>query len=243
MARRKSRGCKTSKKAHRRRSKRRSKGCGRKGKRCKEGRKTINPFLNFLRVFRKQHCDWPVKKVAIEGAKCWCKMSPEQKRKYYKQACKQQQKEMKCREGPKGKKRYSRSCSRAGLNKCRSRSKSGRRKRKGKRSRSRGKKKGRSRSKKIRSKCGKRGRSKGRRSGRSRRKKGRSRKKSRGRSRSRKSSRRASRRRSRRSGSRRGKKGDSCKAVSGPGIFSTILEKGNSVSVVIDPDKGITFKG
>nr|CAI5835926.1 unnamed protein product [Callosobruchus analis] len=230
MARKKSRGCKGSKKAHRRKSRRRSsKGCHKK-KRChKEGRKTSNPFLNFLRIFRKQHCGWSVKKVAIEGAKCWCKMTPEQKRKYYRQACKQQHAEMKCRGGSKGKKRYSRSCSRAGLNKCRSRSKSGRRKGKGRRSKSGKRKKGRSRGKK-RSKCGRRGRSKGRRKGRSKHKKG----KSKGRSRS---------RRSRRSRSRSSKKGGNCKAVSGPGIFSTILEKGNSVSVVIDPNKGITFKG
>nr|CAH7765101.1 unnamed protein product [Callosobruchus chinensis] len=214
MARRKARGCRRSKKSHRHVSKHGSKeGRHKKRKRChKGGRKTTNPFLNYLRMFRKHHCDWP----------CWCKMTAEQKKKYYRQACRQQHKEMKCRGGAKGKKKSSRSCSRAGLKKFRGRSKYGRLKRKGRRSSKRRKqRKGRLHSKK-RSACGRR--SKGRRRGRSRR------------NRRRPITRRSARRRSRRFGSRRS---DSCK---GRGIFSSILERGNSMSVVIDPNKGITFK-
>nr|CAH7730419.1 unnamed protein product [Callosobruchus chinensis] len=214
MARRKARGCRRSKKSHRHVSKHGSKeGRHKKRKRChKGGRKTTNPFLNYLRVFRKHHCDWPVTKVAIEGAKCWCKMTAEQKKKYYRQACRQQHIEMKCRGGAKGKKKaHGAAAGRDSKNFGVGRRSSKRRKQR----------KGRLHSKK-RSACGRR--SKGRRRGRSRR------------NRRRPITRRSARRRFRRSGSRRS---DSCK---GRGIFSSILERGNSMSVVIDPNKGITFK-
>ncbi|VEN59050.1 unnamed protein product [Callosobruchus maculatus] len=49
---------------------------------------TRNSFLNYLRRFRKKHCNWKVTRVAVEGAKCWCKMSRREKQKYYAQACK-----------------------------------------------------------------------------------------------------------------------------------------------------------
>lgn len=70
-----------------------SKGRKRKGKRChRPGPTTRNPFLNFLRVFRVKHCNWPITKVAVEGAKAWCEMSKEQKMRFYKQACAMQKK-------------------------------------------------------------------------------------------------------------------------------------------------------
>ncbi|CAG9863221.1 unnamed protein product [Phyllotreta striolata] len=60
-------------------------------KKCmRPGPSTRNPFLNFLRVFRKQHCDWSITKIAIEGAKCWCKLSKEDKQKFIKEACRMQ---------------------------------------------------------------------------------------------------------------------------------------------------------
>lgn len=69
-------------------SKRRSSRRSRKRKRkCRPGPKTKNPFLNYLRVFRSKYCGWPQTKIAIEGAKCWCKMSDQQRAKFYKQAC------------------------------------------------------------------------------------------------------------------------------------------------------------
>lgn len=62
-----------------------------KRKKChKSGPKTNNPFLNYLRVFRKKHCNWPITKIAVEGAKCWCSMSKEDKARFYREACQQQ---------------------------------------------------------------------------------------------------------------------------------------------------------
>ncbi|CAH1986853.1 unnamed protein product [Acanthoscelides obtectus] len=54
----------------------------------RQGPITRNPFLNYLRRFRKKHCKWRVTRVAVEGAKCWCKMSRRDKQKYYAEACK-----------------------------------------------------------------------------------------------------------------------------------------------------------
>lgn len=50
----------------------------------KGGMPTINPFFNFLRVFRAKHCKMAQKFVAIEGAKIWNAMSDLKKLKYYK---------------------------------------------------------------------------------------------------------------------------------------------------------------
>lgn len=63
------------------RSKRRKRSC------CRPGKLTRNPFLNFLREFRKAHCDWCPTKIAVEGAKCWCRLTECQKQKYRQQAC------------------------------------------------------------------------------------------------------------------------------------------------------------
>ncbi|KAL3271674.1 hypothetical protein HHI36_022148 [Cryptolaemus montrouzieri] len=83
------------------------------GKSCKSGKVTRNAFFNFLREFRVKHCDWPVTKIAIEGAKCWCKMSPCDKKKYIDQAhcapkAKRRRKKHKCG----ARKRRKRSCRR-----------------------------------------------------------------------------------------------------------------------------------
>lgn len=63
---------------------------------CKMGKITRNPFFNFLRCFRSRHCGWSAKKVAIQGAKAWCKMSKSQRRVFYKLA----KKRSKCKSGP-----------------------------------------------------------------------------------------------------------------------------------------------
>nr|CAH7765501.1 unnamed protein product [Callosobruchus chinensis] len=73
--------CKRHRRGSRRRSSRRSK-CYRKGPIIR------NAFLNYLRRFRKKHCNWHVTKIAVEGAKCWCKTSSREKEKYYAGACK-----------------------------------------------------------------------------------------------------------------------------------------------------------
>ncbi|KAK9695040.1 Protamine and protamine like [Popillia japonica] len=46
------------------------------------GRITRNPFLNFLRDYRKNHCNMTVVQIACEGAKEWRAMSDEQKQQY-----------------------------------------------------------------------------------------------------------------------------------------------------------------
>lgn len=78
-------------------------GCGRKKRRrckprpacCRKGRVSNNPFLNFLRCFRIRHCNWSATKIAIEGARAWCRMSKCQRRKFYEQARKKS-----CAKGP-----------------------------------------------------------------------------------------------------------------------------------------------
>lgn len=79
--------------------KRRRSRCAKKPKRsscCKKGKLTNNPFLNFLRFFRIRHCGWPARKIAVEGAKVWCKMSKCQRKEFYKMA----RKKSKCKGGP-----------------------------------------------------------------------------------------------------------------------------------------------
>lgn len=59
----------------------------RKGKCSQLGPTSINPFLNFMRVFRRRRCGWPVSRIAVEGAKLWCRMRCEDKKRFYRQAC------------------------------------------------------------------------------------------------------------------------------------------------------------
>lgn len=81
--------------------------CSRKSS-CRPGKITPNPFFNFLRVFRQKHCSWPVTKIAVEGARIWCRMSKCEKKKYrelacsaprykYKKRCKAKRKRRRCR--------------------------------------------------------------------------------------------------------------------------------------------------
>lgn len=62
---------------------------------CRKGKLTRNPFFNFLRCFRIRHCGWPAKKIAIEGAKTWCKLTKAQRKIFYKEARKKS-----CARGP-----------------------------------------------------------------------------------------------------------------------------------------------
>ncbi|CAG9767965.1 unnamed protein product [Ceutorhynchus assimilis] len=58
----------------------------RRKRKCNPGKLTNNPFLNYLRVFRRKHCKWNQARIAIQGAKCWCRLNEKQRRKFYKQA-------------------------------------------------------------------------------------------------------------------------------------------------------------
>ncbi|XP_060521291.1 protamine-like [Cylas formicarius] len=84
----------------RRRSRRSRRRRGRSRRRCaRPGPKTTNPFLNFLRVFRRRHCGWPQIKIAIEGAKTWCQMNKQQRHKFYREACSARKKKGRGRRG------------------------------------------------------------------------------------------------------------------------------------------------
>lgn len=82
------------------RRRRRTRRCRSKRRRqrskCKMGKISRNPFFNFLRCFRVRHCGWPAKKIAIQGAKAWCKMNKCQRKVFYKMA----RKRSKCKSGP-----------------------------------------------------------------------------------------------------------------------------------------------
>ncbi|XP_044253793.1 protamine-like [Tribolium madens] len=98
----------------RRRRRPRRRGCR---KSCRPGKLTRNPFFNYLRWFRKKHCGWSAVKVAVEGAKCWCRMSDQQRRKFYQEACRApKSKRRSCSTRRKGRscsrRRRKRSCSR-----------------------------------------------------------------------------------------------------------------------------------
>ncbi|XP_017784725.1 PREDICTED: protamine-like [Nicrophorus vespilloides] len=51
------------------------------------GKVTRNPFLNFLRQYRTEHCDWKVVQVAVEGAKVWHRLPEPEKARYRQEAC------------------------------------------------------------------------------------------------------------------------------------------------------------
>ncbi|XP_017784726.1 PREDICTED: protamine-like [Nicrophorus vespilloides] len=88
-------------------------GCGKKKKCHRSGKVTRNPFLNFLRQFRRQHCGWSVVKIAVEGARVWCKMGKHEKEKYRREAS--------CAPKTKYKRRKSRCGSKHGRKRSRSR--------------------------------------------------------------------------------------------------------------------------
>lgn len=60
--------------------------CG--GKCHKPGILTRNPFLNFLRLFRKTHSGLTVVQVAVRGAHEWNRMPEEKKLPFVREACK-----------------------------------------------------------------------------------------------------------------------------------------------------------
>ncbi|XP_054730977.1 protamine-like [Anastrepha obliqua] len=99
-------GCRKKRRPKRRRScrrrsrpRRRRGGC-RKRKRCmKPGPVTANAYLNFLRSFRRKHCGLTPREAVKKGARKWCSLSPEAKRRYMRQACKMTKSRRKRRSG------------------------------------------------------------------------------------------------------------------------------------------------
>lgn len=66
------------------RRKRRSRG--KKRKRCmKPGPLTNNPYLNFLRSYRRKHCGLTPQELIQKGARKWVSMTPEQQARYRRQ--------------------------------------------------------------------------------------------------------------------------------------------------------------
>lgn len=95
--------------SRRRSHKRRKKTCKRT---CRGGKVTRNPFFNFLREFRKKHCGWNAVKVAVAGAKVWCRLDECKKQKFRKLACGAPKMKRRNRCGKRGGRRRGRSRSR-----------------------------------------------------------------------------------------------------------------------------------
>uniref|UniRef100_A0A182K9F2 HMG box domain-containing protein n=1 Tax=Anopheles christyi TaxID=43041 RepID=A0A182K9F2_9DIPT len=53
---------------------------------CRPGKQTRNPYLNFLRDFRRKNCHLSVVEVVRQGAEQWRRMTDEQKLPYVKVA-------------------------------------------------------------------------------------------------------------------------------------------------------------
>ncbi|KAG5871377.1 hypothetical protein JTB14_027414 [Gonioctena quinquepunctata] len=53
-----------------------------------KGNRRRNNIWEEKGVYRTQKCGWKVTKVAVEGAKLWCSMSPEERKQFYVEACK-----------------------------------------------------------------------------------------------------------------------------------------------------------
>uniref|UniRef100_A0A182M4M6 HMG box domain-containing protein n=1 Tax=Anopheles culicifacies TaxID=139723 RepID=A0A182M4M6_9DIPT len=51
---------------------------------CKPGKKTRNPYINFLRDFRQKNCHLSAVEIVRQGAEQWRRMSDEQKLPYVK---------------------------------------------------------------------------------------------------------------------------------------------------------------
>ncbi|XP_011189239.1 protamine [Zeugodacus cucurbitae] len=84
-------GCRRKRRPKRRscRPKRRRRRCGSRRKRCmKPGPVTANAYLNFLRAYRRRHCGLSPQETVKKGARRWCSLAPECKRRYMRQACK-----------------------------------------------------------------------------------------------------------------------------------------------------------
>ncbi|EDV57978.2 protamine-like protein 99C [Drosophila erecta] len=54
----------------------------------KQGPVTNNGYLNFVRSFRKKHCDLKPQELITEAAKAWAKLPEEKKDRYRRMACK-----------------------------------------------------------------------------------------------------------------------------------------------------------
>ncbi|KAH8295071.1 hypothetical protein KR018_006675, partial [Drosophila ironensis] len=80
---RKKRACKPKKSACRRKKR----ACRRK-KCSKPGPVTNNPYLNFVRAYRKKHCGLKPNDLIRKAARAWCRLSEEKKDVYRRMACK-----------------------------------------------------------------------------------------------------------------------------------------------------------
>ncbi|XP_037936030.1 protamine-like [Teleopsis dalmanni] len=64
------------------------KACGAKKPKCTNpGPITNNAYLNYIRTFRRKNCGLDPREIFKKAAKCWCKLTPEQRLRYQKQAC------------------------------------------------------------------------------------------------------------------------------------------------------------
>ncbi|XP_037936106.1 histone-like protein 18C [Teleopsis dalmanni] len=69
--------------------KKKKKTCGAKKPKCTNpGPLTNNAYLNYLRYFRRNNCGLDPKDIIKQAAKCWCKLPPEKRLRFEKQACK-----------------------------------------------------------------------------------------------------------------------------------------------------------
>ncbi|XP_037936096.1 protamine-like [Teleopsis dalmanni] len=69
--------------------KKKKKTCGAKKPKCTNpGPLTNNAYLNYLRYFRRNNCGLEPKDIIKQAAKCWCKLPPEKRLRFEKQACK-----------------------------------------------------------------------------------------------------------------------------------------------------------
>ncbi|XP_037936088.1 histone-like protein 18C [Teleopsis dalmanni] len=69
--------------------KKKKKSCGAKKPKCTQpGPLTNNAYLNYLRYFRRNNCGLEPKEIIKKAAKCWCKLPPEKRLRFEKQACK-----------------------------------------------------------------------------------------------------------------------------------------------------------
>ena len=62
--------------------------CAPSQKCSKQGPVTNNAYLNFVRFFRKKHCDLKPQELIPEAAKAWARLSENRKDRYRRMACK-----------------------------------------------------------------------------------------------------------------------------------------------------------
>ncbi|XP_001656475.2 protamine [Aedes aegypti] len=61
-------------------------GCPRRGSTCRPGKKSRNPYINFLREYRKKHCGLHPVEVIRKGAREWNCLNDKQRLPYIRTA-------------------------------------------------------------------------------------------------------------------------------------------------------------